>query len=134
MPERSIFPAFLLCLPIFIGVTKTKFKKLLAEAMDEVHKQTIDEFLHEFADFDLKVEKKRLKTMANHLAAIHRHANTELYQGTSKGDYTRKFWQFKEDIEKLNNKIKRYEANKDVIDTLARKQRTHVFHKHGKLI
>lgn len=134
MPERSIFPAFLLSRAIFIGVKTSEFKQLLAEAIEEIHKETIDAFLHEFAGFDPKVEKKRLKTMANHLVAIHRHANNELYNGTSAGVYTRKFWKFKEDIEKLNEKIKRYEANKDVIDSLARKHNKHVFHTHGKIV
>lgn len=115
-------------------MTKHQIKQLIAESFAEMQQKQIDEFLTEFENFDVKNEKQRLKSLLRQLQELKRHANTELYEKSGNYIYTRRFFKLKEDIEKLNAKIKKYESNKDTIDTLARTHKKHVFHKHGKLI
>lgn len=113
---------------------KHQIKQLIAESFAEMQKKQIDDFLTEFQNFDVKNEKQRLKSLLRQLQELKRHSNTELYEKSESYIYTRRFFKLKEDIEKLNAKIKKYEENKHIIDTLARTHKNHIFHKHGKLI
>lgn len=113
-------------------MTKNQLKQLIVEAVIETQQQQIDNFLSEFANFNLKEEKKRLKILTRRLQELHRHANTELFNKSDK--YTRAFWKLKEEIKQLNEKLKRYESEKDLIDIFARTHKQYVFKKHGKII
>ena len=114
-------------------MTLRVFKKLLKESFVEVEKQKIDDFLHEFDGFDIKKEKAHLNFLTRKLAELYKHAISEMYDSKS-NKYTSAFFNLKKEIKDLDKKIKRYELDKDMIDTLARTHKRHVFHKHGKLV
>jgi hypothetical protein len=109
-------------------VTKNQLKQLIVEAVIETQQQQIDAFLNEFENFNPKEEKKRLKILTRRLQELHRHANSEMFNNT------RAFWKLKEDIKQLNDKLKRYESDKDLIDTFARTHKQYVLKKHGKIV
>ena len=108
--------------------------QLLCEAVADVQKQQLDEFLAEYKDFDVKVQKEHLKHLSRCLEELKRHAATETFDKNSKGIYTRKFWKMYEEAKQLQSKIQRYEENKDLIDTFARTHSKYVLHKHGKIV
>lgn len=114
-------------------MTKNQLKQLIVEAVIETQQQQIDAFLNEFENFNPKEEKKRLKILTRRLQELHRHANSEMFNNNS-SKYTRAFWKLKEDIKQLNDKLKRYESDKDLIDTFARTHKQYVFKKHGKIV
>lgn len=134
MPERFLFPAFLLNTVIFIKVANTIFTDILKESLAEVQQQQIDEFLIEFKGFDPKEAKKKLRILTRHLSETHRHANTELYQNNKDSAYTNRFWKIQEEIKSVNRQLKKYEENKDLVDAFARSHKDYVFHKHGKTV
>lgn len=113
-------------------MTTQRLTQLIFEAVDEAQQQQIDEFLNEFSEFDPKEEKKRLKTLTHRLQELNRHANTEMFNHSDK--YTRAFLKLKEDIKQLNEKLKRYDSNKDLVDVFARTHKQYVFKKHGKIV
>lgn len=113
-------------------MTKNQLKQLIVEAVIETQQQQIDAFLNEFENFNPKEEKKRLKILAGRLQELHRHANSELFNKSDK--HTRAFWKLKEEIKQLSEKLKRYEADKDLIDIFARTHKQYVFKKHGKIV
>lgn len=87
-------------------MTKSRLKQLIAESLAEVHQKQIDEFLAEFANFNVKQEKERLKSLHRQLQELQRHANIELYEKNSKYIYTRRFFKLKETIKNIQSKIK----------------------------
>ena len=113
-------------------MTKNQLKQIIVEAVVETQQQQIDEFLNEFANFNPKEEKKRLKILTRRLEELNRHVNSELFNKSDK--YTRAFWKLKEEIKQLNEKIKRYETEKDLIDVFARTHKQYVLKKHGKIV
>ena len=113
-------------------MTKNQLKKLILETVVETQQQHIDAFLTEFANFNSKEEKKRLKLLHRRLQELHRHVNGELYNKSNV--YTRAFWKLKEDIKTLASKIERYDQDKDLADTFARTHKQYVLKKHGKIV
>ena len=113
-------------------MTTNQLKKLILETVVETQQQHIDAFLTEFANFNSKEEKKRLKLLQSRLQELNRHANGELYNKSNV--YTRAFWKLKEDIKQLQSKIVRYEENKDLVDVLARTHKQYVLKKYGKIV
>lgn len=113
-------------------MTKSQLKQLIIEAVVETQQQQIDKFLNEFSNFNPKEEKKRLKILTRRLQELRRHANGELFNKSDK--YTKAFWKLKEEIQQLDEKIKRYEADKDLIDVFARTHKQYVLNKHGKIV
>ena len=106
---------------------------MVKESVEDVQRRQIDEFLTEFRGFDAKLEKQRLKIYQNRLQELHRHMNSELFS-TAKNKpekYTRAFWKLKEEIKTLGVKLKKYEDNKDMVDSFARTHKKYVFEKHG---
>ena len=115
-----------------MDVTKYQLKQLIIETVVETQQQQIDDFLSEFANFNSKEEKKRLKILTRRLQELHRYANGEMFNKSEK--YTRAFLKLKEEIKQLNEKLKRYESDKDLIDTFARTHKQYVLKKHGKIV
>lgn len=113
-------------------MTKNQLKKLIFETVVETQQQHIDAFLTEFANFNSKEEKKRLKLLKSRLQELSRHVNGELYNKSNV--YTRAFWKLKEDIKQLQSKIVRYEEDKHLADTFARTHKQYVLKKHGKIV
>lgn len=113
-------------------MTKSKLNQILVETVAEIQQQQIDKFLEEFKDFDLKSQKKDLELMHRRFQELKKYANQEMYEESSL--YTRSFYKVAEDIKQLNDKIKRYQENKDLIDTFARTHKQYVLKKHGKIV
>lgn len=113
-------------------MTKNTLKQIINEAVVETQQQHIDTFLSEFANFDPKQEKKRLKILTRRLQELNRHANSELYNKSNV--YTRAFLKLKEDIKQLQVKIAKYEEDKHLADVFARTHKQYVLKKHGRIV
>ena len=113
-------------------MTKNTLKQIINEVVTETQQQHIDTFLSEFANFDPKQEKKRLKILSRRLQELNRHANNELYNKSNV--YTRALFKLKEDIKQLQSKIARYEEDKHLADVFARTHKQYVLKKHGKIV
>lgn len=113
-------------------MTKNTLKQIINEAVVETQQQHIDTFLSEFANFDPKQEKKRLKILTRRLQEFNRHANSELYNKSNV--YTRAFLKLKEDIKQLQVKIAKYEEDKHLADVFARTHKQYVLKKHGRIV
>ena len=109
-----------------------KLHSLILEAVVETQQQQIDAFIKEFASFDVKEEKKRLKHWMSRLEEMNRHAASEMFNESNK--YTQSYFRLKRKIKEMQEKIERYDQNKDLIDTFARTHKDYVLRKHGKVV
>jgi len=113
-------------------VNINQLSKLIIESVHDEQKRQIDEFINEFQGFDLKFEKKRLKSLTRQLIDLQSHACSELFS-KDKTEKTQSFLKRKREIQELKDKIAKYEQNKPVIDCYAASHSQYMLHKHNKI-
>jgi hypothetical protein len=113
-------------------VINQRLHKLILEAIDEVEQKQLDSFIAEFSEFNIKQAKQQLKELERKLIELKRNATQDLYSKHKM--HTKPYQMAKKQFMELGEKISRYESQKDEMDTLAIKHKSHLLRKHGKIV